>query len=409
MNVMRYSFVAAIAMGGQLVALGLAFLFHFIMARLLGVALYGDFGVLLATFTILLFPIISVQAVMMREVAKLHRENKEENIRWLILRYLKIGLLFGSFLALLAFIVLFSLGILIQPLETVLILLSVPLFYAIYIFNSYFQGKQQPFHFVTVLILMDLLRFILAVALVWGGLNLLGVATSYVLGSFLLFLPLLLFFYFKQHPSARPFSFSLAQHLVWVFPTYAFLSFFLVADLFFVRHLLTTETAGLYNAALTLARGIFYAGVGLMNAFLPQSSKLDIRKDTKKLFRSLVISVMLLLSFALIVFAFKDLLIGVLYGSAYLESFPLLGVLVFSMFFLSLSLLFTNLMWSQHEQRIPFFISLITVLVSLPIFYILTVVWGAIGAAYASLFSTFLFALLSGSATWVILNRSRRP
>lgn len=408
MGGMRYSLIAMVSIGGQLTSLGLAFAFHFLMARLLGVALYGDFGVLVATFTILLFPITSVQAVLMREVARLHSQNKHENITWLITHYFKQGLLFGLLLAVIALVILFALGILLHTVETLLILLSIPLFYAVYIFNSYFQGKQQPFHYAGLLVLIDFFRLVFAFLLVSAGLSLLGIGFTYVIDALVLFIPILVFFYIKRSSFAKPFSFSLGSHLRWVFPTYALISLFLVVDLFFVRHLLTAESAGYYNAALTLARGIFYAAVGLMYAFLPQSSKLQLKKELSKILHSLLISIGLLLAFAVAVFLLKDVLLGILYGSAYLEASPLLGILTFSMFFLSLGLLFTNLMWSQQEQRIPLLVAGISAIFGLILFYFLTISMGTMGTAYASLAATFLLALLSGSAAWMVSRRSRK-
>lgn len=405
---MRYSSIALISMGGQLTSLGLAFLFHFLIARWLGVELYGEFGVLLGAFTLLLFPVTSVQAVLMRETARLHAQNKEGEVAGIVSRYFMQALLAGGAGAALVLLVLFAMGLLIHPLEALVMLVSFPFFFAIFVFNSYFQGKQQPLHFVAVQVLADFLRLAFAALFVGGGLRLLGVGSSYLAAGLLLFLPIFFFYYLPLRRSAQPSAFSLQTPLRWVFPTYMLLALFLVVDVFFVRALAGSESAGLYNAALTLARAVFYAAIGAMNAFLPYSSRLDMQKEGGKILRPLALSIALLLAFAVLIFLFKDLLLGVLYGEAYVAAAPYLGILVFSILFLASSLLLVNLMWSQGEQKLPLLCAAIAAVVGLVSFYFFTSSMGAIGAAYASLISTALLLLLmTGGCGWLYLrNRS---
>src|SRR3989344_5313341 len=166
---MRYPFIAGIAMAGQLLSLGLAFLFHFIMARWLGVALYGELGIFLGIFTLLFYPVIGVQAVLMREVAQLHAESKLANIYWLIIHYFRQSLVITLPFLALALLALYLVGLLFHPFEILLLLLSVPMFYAIFVFNSYFQGTQQPLQFASLLVSIDFLRLAVAVILVGAG------------------------------------------------------------------------------------------------------------------------------------------------------------------------------------------------------------------------------------------------
>ncbi|MBI2079581.1 polysaccharide biosynthesis C-terminal domain-containing protein [Candidatus Micrarchaeota archaeon] len=272
-----------------------------------------------------------------------------------------------------------------------------PVFYSIFIFNSYLQGQQKPIHFASILVLSDLLRLLISVFLVYYGLNLLGATASYAIGSLILFIPILLILYFRNKSNTKEYAFSLKANLIHVFPTYLLLAFLLTGDLFFVKYFADPESAGLYTAASTLARSIFFVSIGVMNAFLPQSSKFDLKKDLPKISKPLFISTLLLLMFSSGIYVTKDLLLSVLYGfegSNLLIASSVLGALTISIFFLSVSILLINLLWSQNEQKIPLIISIFGVLIALIIMFWFANSNKPLDVAIASLIYNFILVVL---------------
>jgi O-antigen/teichoic acid export membrane protein len=398
----KYHNIAIISIAGQMLALAFAFLFHFAIARLLGVSLYGDLGVLIGVYTVLMVPIASIQAILMREVAVLQKENKEAEAIWIIKKYFKRSVLFGVPAIVITATGLWLTGFVVEPITTLLILLSIPLFYGVLIMNSYFQGKLMPWHYSGIVVLVDALRISLAVLLVLAGYELLGVAVAYLVDALLLFTGG--FFFLKTKP-AKQFDFTMKTDLSYILPTNIIFSLFMVTDLFFVRYMLGASDAGLYNAASMLARAIFYANVGLMAAFLPQSSTLDLKRDMQKIKGILSISILILLGITAGIAVFRDLFLGVLYGSGYLVASPLLGMLAISFCLLAGSVLLVNLLWSQREQKLPLIASAGAYVLFLVLLYLLVPAQGANGAVQASVLSTACLFLLNGI---IVLRRIRK-
>lgn len=342
---MRYYLSAALSVGGQLTSLGLSFIFHFLIARLLGVALYGDFGVLLSAFTILIFPITSIQIVVMREVAN-YKTNNKDPLK-LINQLIPKIFVFGIILSIMILVEMHFLGLLNHPIETIIMLASVPLLYTVFLYNGYLQGMQKPLHFVAFLVAIDAIRLILSYLLITLGFSLMAISISYLVAGALLFLIIL----FKMPKTKKSEDLSFLNSLSRVFPTYLLMSSFLAIDIFFLQKYSGSAEAGLYNSALTLARAVFYAGIGLMNALLP-----EVTINKKGVLNKVLISTIPLFLFALVLAYLSNPLLTLLYGLDFSQASTTLSYLAFSMFFLSSALVFTNILWANNDNSTPLLI-----------------------------------------------------
>jgi O-antigen/teichoic acid export membrane protein len=112
-------------------------------------------------------------------------------------------------------------------------------------------------------------------------------------------------------------------------------------DLLLVKHFFSAEQTGHYAALSLLGKIVFFGATSIGFVMFPKVAELQIRqlkKDSKKIFKKSLLFTLLIASLTVIAyFLFSDLLIGTIFGTAYLDISKLLGLFGLAMALLSLS------------------------------------------------------------------------
>ncbi|MFP6712370.1 MAG: flippase [Rhodospirillales bacterium] len=157
----------------------------------------------------------------------------------------------------------------------------------------------------------------------------------------------------------------------------------------------TNEQTGLYVSAFKIV-GLTMIPVGLLAApFFPSLSAgwddQQLRQDRSK---SFAISV-LILSLPLVIFIalFPDLILRILYGSAFSEAGPTLLILMASMVMMHLRIVYGNPLLAWNDERFHMYATLAGAILNVILNFIFIPKFGIIGAAYASLISQSVITL----------------
>jgi O-antigen/teichoic acid export membrane protein len=97
-----------------------------------------------------------------------------------------------------------------------------------------------------------------------------------------------------------------------------------------------------------------------------------------------------------IMYVFAPLIVRILWGEKYLDAVPCMRVLSVSFFFLStFRITSTNILLALKKAGYTLVVSIITGVTNIILDVLMTIRFGSIGAAYATLIVTFLASLLS--------------
>lgn len=385
-------FVAnAIALTGTAAFMFLSYLYHFAMVRLLEPATYGELSVLVGVISILLMPAQTIQTVFAREVAKLDAQRRFAEGFAVARAHMRDVFVWGAAAALAGIILLelakpfFASGFVFF---LQLILLFVPVWYALYVARGFLQGKEWVLAVSSVLVAEPFLKVLLAVVFVWLGWGLLGALVPIELAALILLLPLAWYF-LASHPRAKPVPIRFGPSFKPVLATNVLLMSLLYLDLFAVAFFRGSADAGYYNVAGITSRILYFVAGGLLLVFLPKSSKLGLGQARELgwlLLKTLAFLVPAFLVFILFPQEFIFLFYTPKYHPAVLPFVILsVGLFLFSSFYLVL-----NLLWSQHRERFALLLSAAALLIDALLLGLLVPPLGMAGAALSTTIASAL-------------------
>lgn len=171
-----------------------------------------------------------------------------------------------------------------------------------------------------------------------------------------------------------------------------------LSDRFFIGSMIGKEEVGLYSMAYSIAALIPLITTSMNSVLAPYLFKnlqniTERRKETVVLRIAAIGAFYQLLPF--LVLAITPLLIGTVIDERYAECSKYVLLLGFGYSFLGLYLLVTNFLFFTKRTGTLTFATLITALVNLALNYILIGLYGAMGAAYATALSNFVFFLVT--------------
>ncbi|MEM4389724.1 MAG: polysaccharide biosynthesis C-terminal domain-containing protein [Candidatus Micrarchaeia archaeon] len=399
-------FVAnAIALTGTAALMFLSYLYHFAMVRLLEPTTYGELSVLIGIITILLMPAQTIQTLIAREIAKLDAQHRFAE-GFAVARAHMRGIFVRSAAGALAAVILLELA---KPFynsfvsSLQLILLFVPIWYALYVARGFLQGKEWVLAVSSVSVAEPFLKVVLAVVFVLLGWGLLGALLPIGLAALIPLLPLLWYFH-TSHPRARPVPIHFGPSFKLVLATNVLLMCLLYLDLFAVALLRGSAEAGYYNVAGITSRILYFMAGGLLLVFLPKSSKLGFGQARELgwlLLRSLAFLVPAFLVFILFPHEFIFLFYTARYHLAVVPFVILsIGLFLFSAFYLML-----NLLWSQRAERFALLASAAALGIDALLLALLVPLLGMVGAAIST---TVASALLFVSGALYLVARWRK-
>lgn len=155
-----------------------------------------------------------------------------------------------------------------------------------------------------------------------------------------------------------------------------------------ISKMLPVESLGYYTLAVSLSMGIFWLVSPISTASLPRFTALYSNGKTveaTKLFRkiSLFVSILVFSLFANMAFFAKEL-IWVWTGKIELaeHTFPLIPIIAFAYSMLSLQVIPFNIAIANGHTKLNNIIGLISILLTMPGYWLMTKYYGALGAAY---------------------------
>lgn len=349
---------SAIVFGGNSVANVTNYLYNIVMARFLGPELFAALAALLATMTVIGVPVQAILLGFTKFAADLESENSRGKLKYLWLSALQVIGALGFVLALIAILfvgpITRALGI-DAPLPFILLMISIPIGLLVAINRGVVQGLERFWSYALSISAEGLAKVGFGVLFVYGGYKLVGATGAVLAASLVAFASLL--------PSLWPLSkvesipFARRELLRFSFFTLAItlvITLFLNVDVIVAKAFLDGDAAGHYAAASTVAKIIPYIVSAVVSAMLPRIAQLVTKGEqhTGVLTEAMILTV----SVGAIIYALYLLvpakILGILYGSLYLDAAPLLATLGGAMLIYAISNVLLTYFLSTKDARV---------------------------------------------------------
>ena len=324
---------------GTIVFLGIAvanvgnYLFHFISARLLGPASYGDVASLVAVTGLISLPLIGVQLAITRYVAAFAEGGAKKSINLLFTRSLRFALLA-------AIVVTLGVGAVLIPLRTVLgidslaavilaVLVTVPALTSPVVLGLA-QGLQLFALFSVSLALGPVLRPLLAAILLLAGLGVAGALGATLVSTILATaVPLWLLRHWLTRESSASSPVpgrEMATYLLPAIVAVLSITSLTTIDVIVAKAALSDHDAGLYGSASLIGRVILYLPAAVVLVLLPKVSAREAvgRESRDVLMKSLLVTGGFCLLGTIIYAVVPKLVVFLAFGSSFEEASGLL-------------------------------------------------------------------------------------
>jgi O-antigen/teichoic acid export membrane protein len=351
-------FVSSLAVGA------INYLYQFLMARMLSVAVYGELQSLLAILAITAIPTAVLSTVLVKYTADFRAKNQFNQIYSLFLLFTKKTFLMA--LALFIVFVFFS-GYVARFLNLdfiwPLIILGLTFLFG---FSSavnigVLRGLQKFKELSVISFISALLKVIFSVVLVKVGLAINGAVGAITLAAlvsyFLYFYPLK--FLFKLE--AEKVQVKEILHYSWpVGFSLLFTALLCNIDIILVKHFFSAQTAGEFGALAMLGNIIYFMTGSLTAVMFPMAADAHsaLGQPVKIFKKALYLTSIMGLFIVGIYFLLPDLIIKILIGSKFLIISQYLGFFALAMFLYSLVVMFVNYFLSVGKVQGSYLVAL---------------------------------------------------
>lgn len=321
---------------------GLNFLFHFSMGRLLGPENYGILAVLMSLVYIYSVPVEAIENLITNYTSKFNLKSEIGKIKFLMLKSLKTGFLFSTFLFFLLFILSYFLSSFLKINFWLIVFsnLIVITSFAIPIVRGVLQGRKKFSLYGASLITESILKLLISIALVILGFGVFGALWGIVFSAVISFIVSLEFNnkIIKSKEERTKFK-NIGKDGMNYLITMLVITIIMSLDIIFAKRFFSGEIAGQYAVLSMLGKIIFFGTMAIGKAMFPLTSERNYKKEaTIGLFKKSFGIVLVLSSIAVLVYLiFPEIIINMLYGSAYLEFSNYLFYLGIAFGFLSLT------------------------------------------------------------------------
>lgn len=161
-------------------------------------------------------------------------------------------------------------------------------------------------------------------------------------------------------------------------------------DQVMIKHFIDTASVGIYDAAVRISEVWYFVPSILVSSLFPAivNAKLHSEEEyNRRLGRFALLLLGLALAVAIPVYFAAHLIIGMLYGEAFLRGVPILQIYIWSGIGTSLALLATNYLITENYRRILFLSYLIATLSNVILNLVFIPRYGITGAAWATFVS----------------------
>ena len=392
---------------GTLVIFLSKFIYRILVSRYLGPSGYGLLAIGDATLNIaLLFTTLGLSSGVTKFVAHYKSEGQPEKIKGTILSAFKIvvPLSIIATIAMIIFSEYIALGIFKnENLVGVLVLfiLAVPFFSISYILTGIFLSFQKVNYRNHINVLARAVLSIILVTIVIifkGNVYLIALATliSHIVPAFLglYLLEWKTFSIVRTKIKAR---YNYKEFFFFSLPLFfsgIFTSSLGWVDTFFLGALKAAADVGVYNVALSLVSTLTIFLSAFSNIFFPISSALyakGLLAEIAKMYSSIT-RWMFLFSFpiSLLVFAFSEKILSILFGSAYSHGAIALQILIVAYFFKVLVGPASETLMTYDKTKLLFYLNTGVALLNIILNYVLIPSLGILGAAIATSISIMI-------------------
>ena len=354
---------------GSIVFLGIAagnfgnYVFHFVSARLLGPASYGDVASLVALAGLISLPLVGVQVAVTRYVAAFGERGEVESIRLFFAKSLRVALLVGvvatAVLGALAVPLREFLGISSTSAVFFTVLITLPALASPVVWGLA-QGLQR-FGLVSAAIgLGPVLRAVLAGILIGAGFGVAGAMSATFLATVgAVIVPLIVLRRWLTAGTGRPSPIpgrEIARYLLPVMVGVLSITSLTTIDVIVAKAVLSDHDAGLYGSASLIGRVILYLPAAIVLVLLPKVSAREASgRDSRDVLAKSVLVTAAFCTLGTFVYAVAPkLVIFVAFGSSFEEAAGLLWMfgLAMSGFALLNVLLAYHLARAEHRLSV---------------------------------------------------------
>lgn len=341
-----------------------SYLFNLAMGRMLTVSDYGTLAVLLSIINISHVFSSSISNVFTKFVAYFIG-NKQEAFLWVLFKMGNNWVGLGGVIAT-GFIILFDKSIagFINVGNVILIdILALAIFLVLLSSVSYgvMQGQLRFVFYSLIMLFSAILKFILAIILVYIGMNIFGATIAILLSIFaeVMFLIFLLNKSLKKTSKKNLVIPSLHKKLSMyglpVLLTSLGTTALITIDIILVKHYFSSDAAGQYAALSIMGRAIFYLIFPIISVLFPVIAQKHARKE--KLTGTILLSLLLVggisIPIGFFYFLFPNIILKIFFPKAgYATLAPLLGPFAVFIILYSFIWLFKNFYLSIGATRI---------------------------------------------------------
>lgn len=342
-----------------------AYIYHFLIGRMLGPSSYSELSSVIGILTIIFTTFTFLSTVIVKFVSA---ENSESGqiFLWFKKRVLTLGVLI--FIAIILVSPFIS-GYLKVDIATVILIAPITLFAIVgVLYRSFIQGKLK-FKEVAISSNIDIVvRLMVSVLAVYFGAKVFGavfgIFAGVVVGVIYLSVKMRLFLKDIRKEKELKSLHTVLRYSLPVFVTSLSTNFVLSMDVIMVKHFFNPHDAGIYASLSTLGRVILYAAGPVGTVMFPLISKnhANGKKYLHFFFLSSMITAFICVSGIIGYAIFPKLAIQILFGSKYIEGAQYLVWFALFISLFTLTQLFISLFLSINKTKITY-VSLLAVAV----------------------------------------------
>jgi O-antigen/teichoic acid export membrane protein len=174
-------------------------------------------------------------------------------------------------------------------------------------------------------------------------------------------------------------------------------------DIFILAYFTNIAAVGYYTLAVSFAELIFILPNSIALILFPHYSKIENRTNSQLAVIFSKFSFYVLIFFCIFLVIFSNIFIQIFFGTRYSESIQLMIIILPGIYFMSINKIYSSYFMGIGKPKIPMFISLVTIILTLTFDFILIPIFGAKGAAYSSDIGYIISFIIS---TMVFINNS---
>ena len=340
----------------------LNYIFHFSMARMLTPADYGILGILMSLLYIYSIPAEAIIGVVSKYTTKFSIKKEYGKIKYFIRNSINKISKYGLIAFILTTVIISPISHYFWKIDLLLIIIVNLMIFSIFfvsIIRGVLQGQKKFYSLGWNMIIESAAKLIFAITFVLIGFSVFGSMIGLLLG----FMAAIIFSFFSLKDIFKSKLEKAKLDGIDSYSAFFFLVMLAIVlmysfDLFLARVFFSYDLAGRYTVISMLGKMIFFGTMPISRALFPVSSEEHAKGNkTKGLFYKSFFIIFILCCVALLVFLIiPELVVGILFGSQYINVSTYLIYIGVAMTFLS----FTNLiiMYGLSIDRFKNFYSL---------------------------------------------------